>query len=285
MEDERRQEEELRRQLEMERRQMEEERRRIQEKKEAEERRLEAVKEAIAGAQQNAMAERMAKRKAVIQMQQEPIEQVMVIHHPATSTSVSPAPNIPIPSPSTFINPPPPSANMNRNVVDAQVQTDQFLVLKVPCHCDNDKPSSHLPRSRGGQTAVNHHRSDGGEDDRSATRLSMVGLKSQSTSNSTTPVVRPLWGAHKSTAKYQVSSRTARCFHFARLTNQHVQKLISVPRGTEPDGEGSAFLAAPPRETSTPAEAFIGKTASRILAVERKQRRVRPLLRFPSAAL
>lgn len=154
-EEERRQEEELKRQLEMERRQMEEERKRIQEKKvlrrrryitarllptlnvqEAEERRLQAVKEAIAGAQQNALAEKMARRKALQCRAQQEAEATTVA---AATVTVAP-PDVTVLAPSQ--SPAPHQRgeslerqdNSNNRLVDAQVQTDQLL--KVPCHCD-----------------------------------------------------------------------------------------------------------------------------------------------------
>lgn len=110
---------------------------------EAEERRLEAVKEAIAGAQQNALAEKMARRKAVqnkMQQQQEQHQQEVEVH---------PVPEIFCTRPITQSNAQsqrvnesyePPNSSINR-LVDAQVQTEQSL--KVPCNCSTN------PRSRG----------------------------------------------------------------------------------------------------------------------------------------
>lgn len=118
----------------------------------------------------------------------------MIHHPPATSCSISPAPQTAIiPSPRII----PPSANPRNVMMDAEVQTDQLLVLKVPCHCDSK------PRDRSRSRQDNNQRSGG--EDRPNTQMSMIAVKSQSTSNSNTPVVRPLWGAHQSTAKYKVA--------------------------------------------------------------------------------
>ena len=188
-EDERRQEEELCRQLETEKRQIEEEQRRIREKKvtnmfsniigsmaqfflnnylidclkqEAEERRLEAVKEAIAGAQQNALAEKMARRTnkcllippaADYQVAQVDIITSSPTAAAATSDARQEHQNQPTAEPITAAPTQQQQVMRSRrespspSVVDAQVQTEQQL--KVP-NCSNCENNKHIIHNKGG---------------------------------------------------------------------------------------------------------------------------------------
>lgn len=104
---------------------------------------MEAVKEAIAGAQQNALAEKMARRKAVqhkMQQQQEQHQQEVEVHPVPEIFCTRPiTQSHSVPSQRMNESSEPPNSSISR-LVDAQVQTEQLL--KVPCNCSN-------PRSRG----------------------------------------------------------------------------------------------------------------------------------------
>ena len=97
---------------------------------------MEAVKEAIAGAQQNAMADKMARRKQLLLIppaadyQVAQVTNTPIVVQEIQEQQQQPAMTQPqirsrrdSPSPSTL--------------VDARVQTDQQI--KLPCHCENSK--------------------------------------------------------------------------------------------------------------------------------------------------
>ncbi|XP_045026120.1 uncharacterized protein LOC116917800 isoform X2 [Daphnia magna] len=242
-EEEERQEQELRRHLEAERRQIEEEQRRIQEKKEAEERRLEAVKEAIAGAQQNALAEKQARRRNLQNRSIPPADNdpptavdrssfTSTVRSEERSTSAQPQ-NEPIELRHAILTPRSPlqeKRTLTRSSVDAEVQTDQHP--QVTCRCENN------PRSRQFRQRIAATTEDSTVE-RPATRMSMIAIKSQT---STSTANRPLWGAHKTNAKYQ--SQTEKDPRFLQRRRERLrrrQKLLLEKQlhGSWPSSENS----------------------------------------------
>ncbi|XP_057370430.1 transcription factor SPT20 homolog isoform X1 [Daphnia carinata] len=244
-EEEERQEQELQRHLEAERRQIEEEQRRIQEKKEAEERRLEAVKEAIAGAQQNALAEKQARRRnlqnrSIPPPENDPTTAVDRSSFTSTarseerSTSTQPQPqNELIELRHAILTPRTPQqekGTLTRSSVDAEVQTDQHP--QVTCRCENNSRSRQF-RQRIAATT------EDSTVERPATRMSMIAIKSQT---STSTASRPLWGAHKTSAKYQ--SQTEKDPRFMQRRRERLrrrQKLLLEKQlhGSWPSSENS----------------------------------------------
>ncbi|XP_046445896.1 coiled-coil domain-containing protein 66-like isoform X2 [Daphnia pulex] len=251
-EEEERQELELQRHLEAERRQIEEERRRVQEKKEAEERRLEAVKEAIAGAQQNALAEKLARRRnlqnrtAVVQpaSDNDPVAASVSVRSedrstPAHQHQLQPTQREPTELRHAIISTPRPQqldkGTLTRSSVDAQVQTDQQQ-LQVACRCETNNPRSRQSRHKIAATT---------EEERPGTQMSMIAVKSQ-TSTSTTN--RPQWNAHKTNAKYQ--SQTEKDPRFLQRRRERLrrrQKLLLEKQlhGSWPSSENSGGTGVP----------------------------------------
>ena len=116
---------------------------------EAEERRLEAVKEAIAGAQQNALAEKLARRR---NLQNRPVQPSPPApdNDPAISvrsedrSTPAQQQREPVELRHAIITPRPQlldKSTLTRSSVDAQVQTDQQQ-LQIACRCESN------PRSR-----------------------------------------------------------------------------------------------------------------------------------------
>ncbi|KAI9565413.1 hypothetical protein GHT06_009205 [Daphnia sinensis] len=248
-EEEERQEQELQRHLEAERRQIEEEQRRIQEKKEAEERRLEAVKEAIAGAQQNALAEKQARRRNLQNRSIPPPDNdppttvdrssfTSTVRSEERSTSAQPQTG-PIELRHAILTPCSPQqekSTLTRSSVDAEVQTDQHP--QVTCRCENN------PRSRQFRQRIAATTEDSTAE-RPATRMSMIAMKSQT---STSTANRPLWGAHKTNAKYQ--SQTEKDPRFMQRRRERLrrrQKLLLEKQlhGSWPSSENSGGTAVP----------------------------------------
>lgn len=133
---------------------------------EAEERRLEAVKEAIAGAQQNALAEKLARRRnlqsrtAVVQTvsDNDPAAAAASVSVRSEDRSTPAHQHLPVTQREptlvelrhAIISTPRPQqldkGTLTRSSVDAQVQTDQQQ-LQVACRCETNNPRSRQSRS------------------------------------------------------------------------------------------------------------------------------------------
>ncbi len=114
---------------------------------EAEERRLEAVKEAIAGATQIALAEKMARRKA---LQSRSVPAICTDDDPSTAVEgrSTPAQQIErqqVESRQVLMTPGP-QLHSRSLLVDAEVQTEQQQVLQIVCRCDDNNVRSRQSR-------------------------------------------------------------------------------------------------------------------------------------------